>query len=186
MNKIANYIKKNVAHPWSTFSNLAYIFLGALAVFQPGVEIFIAWLLIALGIASTGYHWVWDNCWHKADIVMIYYLFAVIGFWLLLGPYGIIAGFAAGGIAHYSFQHYSHYSRYIIGAFGVLCLIAFWLQSHKIWTDVVEVLMWFGLAFASSYVADNITIFKERENVYDGFHAVWHILTAVGIWYLIT
>lgn len=116
---------------------------------------------------------------------MIYYVFAVIAMWLFFGATGILIGGILGGLAHLSFNRYASHSQKIIGFLGGLCLIAFWIQPEKTIFDVIDMLLWFVLAFACSFVADNITIFKEREKVYDAFHAFWHVFTGAGIYHLI-
>lgn len=179
MMKIVNYIKTEVHNPASTLTNLAYILLGLLALSREPV---MGSLLIGVGIASTGFHWTRSDCWHKADIVMIYYIFSVLAAWHWLGYAGIPIGLCVGGAAHWSFRDYSRYSQKIIGVLGLLTITPFFLANG--WADTLYVLMWFVLAFAAGQFAIFLNP-EEDSKEYDAFHAWWHIMSAIGIYYLI-
>ena len=112
----------------------------------------------------------------------IYYVFAVIGAWHWFGHAGIPIGFVVGGAAHWSFSGYSHYSRYIIGALGVFTVIPYLIANG--WIDTAHMLKWFVFAFGASYLADRLNPGEDTKE-YDAFHAVWHIFSAIGIYYLI-
>lgn len=174
------YIKNGVHNPLSTMTNLTYILLGWLALPYSFV---LGWLMIILGICSTGFHWVRNDCWHKADIVAIYYVFAVLAGFLWFSNFGIIVGFILGGIAHYLFDTKPELStRHVIGFFGVLVIIPFWILNG--WQESLFVLMWFALAGGVSAIA---TYYNPEEDgiVYDTFHSIWHIFSGIGIYYLI-
>lgn len=181
-NKIKNYVDTNVKHALSTMTNLSYIFIG-IVVWD--ISIVISLLLFMLGVASTGYHWnqARRGSWHKFDIVAIYYVFATIAMWLWFGTYGIIIGLILGGVCHWSFDGVDGLvSENLIIGLGVLCLIPFWILNTP-W-DVANVLFWFGLARVMSVIADHHK-FNGRGKVYDTFHGLWHVFSAIGIFYLI-
>ncbi len=179
INNIEHYIRNGVHNPLSTMTNLTY-FLGFFALYH---NFILGSLMIILGICSTGFHWVRNDCWHKADIVAIYYVFAVLAGFLWLGNLGIILGFILGGIAHWMFDGKPDVSsRHVIAVLGVLVIIPFWILNG--WQDSLFVLMWFALAGGVSSIA---TYFEPEEDgiVYDCFHSIWHIFSGIGIYYLV-
>ena len=182
--KVVDYIRSEIRTPYSTLSNLTYLILGILSW---NINVYIALLMIGIFVGSTGYHWAHEGheSWHRADIVAIYYTFAVIAGWLLMGGEGLVIGTIFGLGAHWSHYYgYSKYSQQIIGIFGMFCLMGFIMQPENGWLEFASVMCWFGLAFATSYIADHVE--KVRGKVYDGFHAIWHILSGIGIYDLIT
>lgn len=183
--RIEDYIEHEVHNPLSTMTNLTYVLFGWILLSS---NIVLGSLLIALGIASTGFHWVRNDCWHKADIVAIYYVFAVSASFLWFGNAGIPFGFILGGLAHYSFEFFHRtferrLSQGVIGFLGVLCIIPYYIDNG-FW-DSVHMLTWFALALAVSQIASRFDT-DEDGIVYDCFHAIWHIFSGIGIFYLIT
>ena len=173
-----DYINDHVHDATSTMTNLSYILIGYVNwTIQP----FISVLLIILGIASTGFHWTRTRAWHKFDIIAIFYVFSTIAGWLWLGTFGILLGLMFGLIGQILYTKYGISNYVIIGVLGLFCLIPYYIISG-LW-DTLNVLFWFGLALGVSQIA---TYFEPDENgiVYDCFHAIWHIFSAIGIFYL--
>lgn len=139
-------------------------------------------MLMLVGVASTGFHWSRKDCWHTLDIVMIYYMLAVVGSWLWFDNVGIVVGVTVGIIAHASFKNYSRYSQQIIGALGAYTLLAFYLQ-HGL-TETLHVLAWFASALLCGGLA---SYFQPDEDgqLYDWLHSWWHIGSGIGLYYLI-
>lgn len=177
--KIPEYISKHVHNPASTLTNLAYILLGYLALSRNPV---LGFMMIGLGVASTGFHWTRENAWHKADMVAIYYIFGVIGSWWFMGDFGVLIGLVLGGIGHWSFTSYSRYGQHVIGGLGLYSLIGYWV--HNSFNEAVFVLMWFAIAMIFGRLAVYLNP-REDSVEYDAFHAWWHIFSAIGIYYLI-
>lgn len=177
-NKIADYVKDHVHNAASTLTNLSYILIGY--VNWP-IQPFISFLLIILGIASTGFHWTRSRMWHTFDIVAIFYVFSTIAGWLWIGATGVWIGLALGTIGHYLWHYKYAKSKTIIGVYGLFCLIPYFI-INGVWATL-NVLFWFGLALGVSQIA---TYFEPEEDgkIYDAFHAIWHIFSAIGIFYL--
>jgi hypothetical protein len=164
---------------FSTFTNVAYVIAGYMALdFNPILGL----LTIGLGIVSAGFHWTRKDAWHTADIVGIYYVFSVLGFWWLLGNTGVLLGLIIGGIGHYSHSGYARYSHQIIGGLGAFSLIAF--KFHNSWADVGTVLVFFFLAFIFGKIA---VWFDPDEDgmLYDVSHGIWHVWSAIGIYFML-
>lgn len=177
---VEKYIREDVHNPLATMSNLGYVIFGFLSL---GTNFIIGLLQIILGVTSGGFHWSRTDCWHKADIVGIYYVFATISFWLMLGSWGVPLGLLVGGVAHYSFSKgYSKHAQKIIGILGGLCLIPFFIQNG--WMETLQMMQWFVYAVAVSKVANHWNP-EENEKWYDTFHSVWHIFSSIGIFYLV-
>ena len=187
MNKIKNfitnieyYIRNGVHNPLSTMTNLTYVLLGYLALPHSFV---LGTLMIILGICSTGFHWVRNDAWHKADIVAIYYVFAVLAGFLWLGNLGIILGFILGGFAHWMFDGKPDVSsRHVIAVLGVLVIVPFWLVHG--WEESLFALMWFALAGGTHSIGMRYNP-EEDGKVYDVFHSIWHIFSGIGIFNLV-
>lgn len=172
---------KNMKNPASTLSNIFYVIFGILALSETPV---MGTLLIGLGIASAGFHWKRTDCWHKADIVMIYYVFAVIGMWLWIGStLGVMLGITLGMVAHCSFKDYSRYSQPIIGVLGLIVVIPYTLENG--WAEMLHMLKWFAFAMLFGRLA--VYFNPEEDSMqYDSLHSAWHLWSSVGIYYLIT
>lgn len=175
---IADYIKESVHNPASTLTNLTYILFAILLYGQTNIILVI--LLFMLGIASTGFHWVRDKCWHKFDIVSIFYVFSTTAGYLALGNWGIPLGLLLGGIGHYNFEKVR--STYIVAFYGGLSALFYYINNT--FNDLLFVLMWFALAGACSHIATHFNP-HEKGKIYDVFHAIWHIFTGIGIYYLL-
>lgn len=176
--RVEQYIRTNVHNPLSTMSNLSYGIFGYLTL---GVNPVIGFLQIVLFVASSGFHWVRNDCWHKADILAIFYVFGSIAGFLFAGNAGLVIGLGVAGVGQYLYMKKIVGSRQTIGVLGILTLVPFWILNG--WEDSLFVLMWFSLAFAVSTLGSYFNP-EEDGKWYDCFHAIWHIFSGVGIYYL--
>lgn len=173
------YVRNNVHNVFSTLTNVAYVVAGYMALdFNP----IMGTLVIMLGVVSGGFHWTRNDAWHKADIVGIYYVFSVLGCYWLFGNVGLLLGFIMGGIGHYSHKEYGNKSMAIIAGLGAFSLLAFAL--HNPLSEVATVLVFFGLAYLFQRVAEWFDP-SQRGILYDVAHGVWHIFSAIGIYFML-
>lgn len=177
-NKLREYVNKNVHNLLSTISNFAYILIGYIRL---ATNPFIGFLLILLGIASTGFHWTRTKAWNDFDIIAIFYVFSTIAGWLWLGTIGMGIGLILGFIGQLLYLKFDVKGKIIIGVFGILCLIPYYILTG-FWSSM-NVIFWFGMALLVSYIADHFDP-EQDGKVYDTLHAVWHIFSAIGIFHL--
>lgn len=176
--KIEDYIRNKVHNPLSTMSNIGYLWFGLLTMlFNVGLGI----AQIILFVASSGFHWLRNDCWHRFDILAIFYVFGTLAGYLFAGDVGFVFGAGLAGIGHYLYDKGLVGSRQVIGVLGALTLIFFYIINGL--NDTLFVLMWFALAFGVSSIADHFNPTQDGK-WYDTFHGIWHIFSSIGIYYL--
>lgn len=190
-----------VTEPANTWSNLAYIVIGAILFAQqrknPNVHPLLKlmpWAMVALGFLSGFYHAT--NAWitQLGDFIGMY-LVAAIPFLLNLERMGMkkVANFRAYMVvilASTAFTVAAHYSGFpiqlLFGFFfgGIVIMELMQMRSSPArgYTNFVATLIAFAIAGTFSILDVTRTMCDPHDHYIQG-HALWHYINSVGIYF---
>lgn len=156
--------------PYSTFSCIAYIAAGLLALTYDPLQVYASITVIFLGVGSALFHATGKRFHQHLDVFGMYLTFSAL---MILNIGGsemmIIPAFLIGFLSFFARDDFT--SDYIVGGLALFA-IAMWIPGHSL-AMIISVLGLFGFA---------VLLRKKWNN--DIIHSIWHLLTASGIYLL--
>jgi hypothetical protein len=152
-------------HVWS---NISYIIVGLLFLIQGALLPAIG--LIGLGVSSYMAHLKGTEVWWKMDWMFMYFSFTNIAFF-----HNPVIGIIMTGIASFFvINHKPEFWR--VGLFYVVGTATAWFYG----APVLVSMAFFGLGFLIRQWGE-----PKASDLHHLTHSIWHVLTAIGFYFLI-
>lgn len=183
---------KAVAHPKSTFWNIAYIIAGfaLMTLSQSFMQLASGAAVVLLGGASGWYHWTASKTSQRADILAIYGVFFIGFAWQLsanpaVAPYNWLLLLTAVGLTVAVGFTYDDWSHAQIGVMAIANIVALFIRLDLVygfqWLMLAQFVVAVSLYLSGLYAARKAEWYPKNSYEYDQLHARWHRRTAAAI-----